>query len=68
MVLIYDEKQKEAIMKWRNSNKEQFKEYQKEYYKSYYLKNKDKLLANMKRNKELKKSETSDSEKIEPDI
>ena len=42
---MYDEAQKKAIYKWRETNKEKYREISKLNTFNYRLKNKDRLLA-----------------------
>jgi hypothetical protein len=50
--MVYDEKRKAAIMKWRNKpeNRAKYNAYQNERYQKYYKTNRDEIVAR-RRNK-----------------
>jgi hypothetical protein len=58
-MIIYDEKQKEFIYNWRKNNPEKFKEYMRIKCKEYYQRNREKILQQKKKKREILKSQSS---------
>ncbi len=58
-MIIYDEKQKGFIYNWRKNNPEKFKEYMRIKCKEYYQRNREKILQQKKKKREILKSQSS---------